>query len=149
MTEKELVEKILRDRAIINPNGTINEIRFRKLVGEPWIADRVKRYGWHEHPVHEEDKKCDIKAVQPVAEKIISEVEKPAEIVEKPVEIAVVKDEPSMITEDLPSVAPIVEEPVVIVEEKPTEAPADVVIEAAPVVEEPVVKTTRKKSTKK
>ena len=45
MTEKDSIKIILERRGIIN-NGVFDELRFRKLVTEPWIYAKTIKYGF-------------------------------------------------------------------------------------------------------
>ena len=123
MTEKEIIEKILRQRGIIDNEGNFNQTRFRKLATEPWVHTKTLKYGF--------DK---LNGTQPVdkvevVEAPIVEEAKVEEVVEQHVDTQeVTVEEPVEVVE-----APVVEEPVEVVE--------------APVVEE--APAPKKKSTKK
>lgn len=46
ITEKETIARILRGRGILKRDGTIDMVRFQKLVTEPWIHQKAKQYGF-------------------------------------------------------------------------------------------------------
>jgi hypothetical protein len=160
MTEKDSIKIILERRGIIN-NGVFDELRFRKLVTEPWIYAKTIKYGFdkmNEHNTKDVDN-------EPVIEEVV-EIQEPITVVEEPVvaeEVVETSTESVLLDEDLKEE---VEEPVV-AEEVPTEEPvvdecplyeaAPVVVEEPaveePAVEEPVTEevdeTPKKKTSKK
>ena len=75
VTEKETIAKILRVRGILQKDGTVDMVRFQKLVTEPWIHQKAKQYGFLD--------------VDTVANKIVVEVPVAPEVAEtEPVEEA-------------------------------------------------------------
>jgi hypothetical protein len=162
--EKDSIRKILEGRGVIS-NGVFDELRFRKLVTEPWIHTKTIKYGFDKlngiHVVKEQQ--------EPTIEEVV-EIQEPITVVEEPVaeEVVETSTESVLLEEDLKEEneeaaieEAIVEEPVV-AEEVPTEEPVVdecPLYEAAPVVEaveeptvevaEEVVETSKKKTTKK
>ena len=76
MTEKELVEKLLRDRAIVKSDNTLDKIRFEKLITEPWIRKRVETYGWLKQPICAIEKTADLSAENKPVDETLNTVEK-------------------------------------------------------------------------
>jgi hypothetical protein len=145
--EKDSIRKILEGRGVIS-NGVFDELRFRKLVTEPWIHTKTIKYGFDKlngiHVVKEQQ--------EPTIEEVV-EIQEPITVVEEPVaeEVVETSTESVLLEEDLNEE---IEEPVVETVEEPavenTEAPAE---EAVTTVEEPVVEeaveTAKKKTSKK
>lgn len=150
MTEKDSIKIILERRGIIN-NGVFDEVRFRKLVTEPWIYAKTIKYGFDKM----NENNTQVIDNEPVVEEVV-EIQEPITVVEEPVvaeEVVETSTESVLLEEDLKEE---IEEPVV-AEEVPTEEPIveevvaeEPTIEAAeePAVEE-VVETPKKKTTKK
>ena len=147
VTEKETIAKILRVRGILQKDGTIDMLRFQKLVTEPWIHQKAKQYGFLDGTAANEN------VVEvPVAPTTVEINETPVAEPE-PVEEAAPVAEPEPVEE----AAPVAETEAV--EEAAPVAETEAVEEAAPVaepepVEEPVEETSAeatpvKKSTKK
>lgn len=148
MTEKDSIKIILERRGVIN-NGVFDEVRFKKLVTEPWIYAKTIKYGFN---IMNEDN-TQVIDNEPVIEEVV-EFQEPITIVEEHVaeEVVETSTESVLLEEDLkeeneePAVE-TVEEPVV--EEVVTEEP----IVEEPVVEEPVVEEVaenpKKKTSKK
>ena len=94
MTEKEIIEKILRQRGIIDNEGKFNQTRFRKLVTEPWVHTKTLKYGFDKigdkkiSEIQEEVKEVVIEE-QPIDNQIVVE-----EVVEAPIENDVVNEQP-------------------------------------------------------
>ena len=163
VTEKETIAKILRDRGILQKDGTVDMLRFQKLVTEPWIHQKAKSYGFldgtfanevvevpvapttveiNETTAEQEINITELPVEEPVEEQVEEPAEEPAEeAVEEPVE------EP---------VEEAVEEPVEEPAEEPVEVPVEEKVEeanaveetAAPVEESAPAKKTSKKSKK-
>jgi hypothetical protein len=153
INEKDSIKTILEGRGVIS-NGVFDEVRFKKLVTEPWLYSKTLKYGFdkmNEHITQDVDN-------EPVIEEVV-EIQEPITVVEEPVvaeEVVETSTESVLLDEDLKEE---VEEPVV-AEEVPTEEPVVdecPLYEAAPVVvEEPtveaveeVVETPKKKTSKK
>ena len=148
MTEKDSIKIILERRGIIN-NGVFDELRFRKLVTEPWIYAKTVKYGLDK--MNENNAK--VVDNEPVIEEVVETViEEPITVVEEvvePQEAVETSTESVLLEEDLQEG---IEEPAVeTVEEPAVETPAEEVVETPveePAVEE-VVETSKKKTTKK
>ena len=148
MTEKDSIKIILERRGIIN-NGVFDELRFRKLVTEPWIYAKTVKYGFDK--MNENNAK--VVDNEPVIEEVVETViEEPITVVEEvvePQEAVETSTESVLLEEDLQEG---IEEPAVeTVEEPAVETPAEEVVETPveePAVEE-VVETSKKKTTKK
>lgn len=153
INEKDSIKTILEGRGVIS-NGVFDEVRFKKLVTEPWLYSKTLKYGFdkmNEHNTKDVDN-------EPVIEEVV-EIQEPITVVEEPVvaeEVVETSTESVLLDEDLKEE---VEEPVV-AEEVPTEEPVVdecPLYEAAPVVvEEPTVEvveevaeTPKKKTSKK
>ena len=129
MTEKELVEKVLRDRAIVKSDNTLDKIRFEKLITEPWIRKRVETYGWLKQPICAIEKTADLNAENKPVDETLNTVEKVPQIENKSPE-----------NEELTPTVPEQEKPVV--EELSLEKfVVDPVVLKTAVVEEPVEET--------
>ena len=116
MTEKELVEKVLRDRAIVKPDNTLDKMRYMKLITEPWIRKRVETYGWLKEPICAIEKTADLNAENKPVDETLNTQEKVPQIENKAPENA-------ELTTTVPEqVKPVVEEPV---EEKVVEEPVE------------------------
>jgi hypothetical protein len=147
VTEKETIAGILKNRGILKEDGTVDLVRFQKLVTEPWIYQKAKTYGFldgtaanevvevpvtpttveiNEAPVEQKVNLTELPAEEVKVEEPVTE-EAPVEEVVEPAEEAV---------EEKVEEANAVEETASPTEEAPTEAPVE---EAAPA----------KKSTKK
>lgn len=83
MTEKELVEKVLRDRAIVKSDNTLDKTRFEKLITEPWIRKRVETYGWLKQPICAIEKTADLSAENKPVDETPKTVEKVPQIENK------------------------------------------------------------------
>ena len=155
ITEKETIARILRGRGILKKDGTIDMVRFQKLVTEPWIHQKAKQYGFLDGTAANEVVEV------PVAPATVEINETPAERPEPVEEIPAEEvnvEEP--VAEEVP-VEEAVEPAEEAVEEKveeanaveETAAPAEEVAPAAepePVEEVPVVeKKTTKRTSKK
>lgn len=153
INEKDSIKTILEGRGVIS-NGVFDEVRFKKLVTEPWLYSKTLKYGFdkmNEHNTKYVDN-------EPVIEEVV-EIQEPITVVEEPVvaeEVVETSTESVLLDEDLKEE---VEEPVV-AEEVPAEEPVVdecPLYEAAPVVvEEPTVEvveevaeTPKKKTSKK
>ena len=137
MTEKELVEKVLRDRAIVKPDNTLDKMRYMKLITEPWIRKRVETYGWLKEPICAIEKTADLNAENKPVDETLKTQEKVPQIENK-------APENEELTPTVPEqVKPVVEEPV---EEKVAEEHvAEEIVEennSAPVTEEVVEEET-------
>ena len=133
MTEKDSIKIILERRGIIN-NGVFDEVRFRKLVTEPWIYAKTIKYGFDKM----NENNTQVVDNEPVVEEVV-EIQEPITVVEEPVvaeEVVETSTESVLLEEDLKE--EIVEE---VVETQPETV-------EEPVVEE-VDETTKKKTTKK
>jgi len=155
MTEKETIEKILRRRAVILKDGSIDEARFRKFVTETWLYSKAVKYGFcpadkklaQDNEIKNEPNCPDATGLPHIVDE--TPVETPTEdkttvIDETPVETP---------TEETPVEAPVEEAPVVdettVTEETPVEAPVEETpAEEAP-VEEPAATPAKKKTSKK
>ena len=153
MTEKDSIKIILERRGIIN-NGVFDEIRFRKLVTEPWIYAKTIKYGFDKM----NENNTQVVDNEPVIEEIV-EIQEPITVIVEPVveEAVETSTESVLLEEDLKEeieepVVETVEEPVVETVEVPIEEPVvEEVVETAveePVVDE-VVETPKKKTSKK
>lgn len=83
MTEKELVEKVLRDRAIVKSDNTLDKMRYMKLITEPWIRKRVETYGWLKQPICAIEKTDDLSAENKPVDETLKTVEKVPQIENK------------------------------------------------------------------
>lgn len=131
-TEKDSIRIILERRGIIN-NGVFDEVRFRKLVTEPWIYTKTIKYGFDK--MNEKDKQ--VVDNEQVIEEVV-EIQEPITVLEEVVEphdVVETSTESVLLEEDLKEEN---EEPVVEAVEEP-------VVEAEEVVETPKKKTTKKK----
>ena len=157
INEKDSIKTILEGRGVIS-NGVFDEVRFKKLVTEPWLYTKTLKYGFdkmNEHNTQDVDN-------EPVIEEVV-EIQEPITVVEtvvEPQEVVETSTESVFLEEDLKEE---IEEPEA--EEGPTEEPiidecpiyeaAPVVVEepTVEVVEEPaveeVVTTPKKKTSKK
>ena len=160
MTEKDSIKIILERRGIIN-NGVFDELRFRKLVTEPWIYAKTIKYGFDKM----NENNTQVVDNEPVIEEVV-EIQEPITVVEEPVvteEVVETSTESVLLEEDLKeeNEEPVIEEAAVeepvVAEEFPTEEPvvdecplyeAAQVVAEEPTVEE-VVETPKKKTTKK
>lgn len=151
INEKDSIKTILEGRGVIS-NGVFDELRFRKLVTEPWLYSKTIKYGFdkmNEHNTQDVDN-------EPVIEEVV-EIQEPITVVEEPVvaeEVVETSTETVLLDEDLKeeiveevveTQPETVEEPVV---EVPTEEPVVEIPAEEPVAEE-LVETTKKKTTKK
>lgn len=163
MTEKDSIKIILERRGIIN-NGVFDEIRFRKLVTEPWIYAKTIKYGFDKM----NENNTQVVDNEPVIEEIV-EIQEPITVIGEPVvteEAVETSTESVLLEEDLkeeneePAIEEAVVEEPVVAEEVPTEEPVvdecPLYEEAQVVVEEPtveaveeVVETPKKKTSKK
>lgn len=137
-TEKDSIRIILERRGIIN-NGVFDEVRFRKLVTEPWIYSKTIKYGFDK--MNEIDKQ--VVDNEPVIEEVV-EIQEPITVVEEVVEpqdVVETYTESVLLDEDLKEE---IEEPTVEV----VEEVVDEVVVEEPVIEE-VVETPKKKTSKK
>ena len=169
MTEKELVEKVLRDRAIVKPDNTLDKMRYMKLITEPWIRKRVETYGWLKQPICAIEKTADLSDENKPVDETLKTVEKVPQIenkvpenVELNVELTpTVPEQEKPVVEEL-SLEKFVVDPVVLktavveepVEEKVAEEPTteEVVEEKVaeePATEEVVVEETSEKAAPK
>lgn len=148
MTEKDSIKIILERRGIIN-NGVFDEVRFKKLVTEPWIYAKTVKYGFDKM----NENNTQVVDNEPVIEEVVETViEEPITVVEEvvePQEAVETSTESVLLEEDLQEgiEEPAVETPV----EEVVETPAEEVVETPveePAVEE-VVETSKKKTTKK
>ena len=129
MTEKELVEKLLRDRAIVKSDNTLDKMRYMKLITEPWIRKRVETYGWLKQPICAIEKTADLNAENKPVDETLNTVEKVPQIENKSPE-----------NEELTPTVPEQEKPVV--DELSLEKfVVDPVVLKTAVVEEPVEET--------
>lgn len=129
INEKDSIKTILEGRGVIS-DGVFDEVRFRKLVTEPWLYSKTIKYGFDK--MNEKDKQ--VVDNEPIIEEVV-EIQEPITAVEEVVEHQDVVEkytESVLLEEDLKEAE---EEPVVEAEEEP-------------VVEE-VVETPKKKTTKK
>ena len=144
MTEKDSIKIILERRGIIN-NGVFDEIRFRKLITEPWIYAKTIKYGFDKM----NENNTQVVDNEPVIEEIV-EIQEPITVIVEPVveEAVETSTESVLLEEDLKEE---IEEPVVETVEEPvvetTEVPMEELVEE-PVVDE-VVETPKKKTSKK
>ena len=152
MTEKELVEKVLRDRAIVKSDNTLDKIRYMKLITEPWIRKRVETYGWLKQPICAIEKTTDLSDENKPVDETLNTVEKVPQIenkapenVELNVELTpTVPEQEKPVVEEL-SLEKFVVDPVVLktavveepVEEKVAEEPAAEETVEEKVAEEP------------
>ena len=141
MTEKELVEKLLRDRAIVKSDNTLDKMRYMKLITEPWIRKRVETYGWLKQPICAVEKTADLNAENKPVDETFKTVEKVPQIENK-------APENVELTPTVPEQVKPVEEKVAeeLVEEKVAEEHvAEEIVEennSAPATEEVVVEET-------
>ena len=138
-TEKDSIRFILERRGIIN-NGKFDEVRFQKLVTEPWIRTKTIKYGFDKM---NENNTQDVDIEQVTKE--VVEIQEPITVVEEHVvaeEVVETSTESVLLEEDL-------KEEVVETQPETVEEPAveEVVVEE-PAVEE-VVETPKKKTSKK
>ena len=137
INEKDSIKTILEGRGVIS-DGVFDEVRFRKLVTEPWLYSKTIKYGFDK--MNEKDKQ--VVDNEPIIEEVV-EIQEPITAVEEVVEHQEVVEkstESVLLEEDLKEAE---EEPVLEAEEEPV-----VEAEEEPVVEE-VVETPKKKTTKK
>lgn len=146
INEKDSIKTILEGRGVIS-NGVFDELRFRKLVTEPWLYSKTIKYGFdkmNENNTQDADN-------EQVIEEVV-EIQEPITVVEEPVveEVVETSTESVLLEEDLKEETeePAVEEAVVETVEEPTvEEPAVEIVEE-PAVEE-AVETPKKKTSKK
>ena len=151
INEKDSIKTILEGRGVIS-NGLFDELRFRKLVTEPWLYSKTIKYGF------DKTNRNNTQVVdnEPVIEEVV-EIQEPITVVEEPVvaeEVVETSTESILLEEDLKEETeePAVEEPVV---ETQPETVEEVVVEetTVEVVEEPAVEevdeTPKKKTAKK
>lgn len=131
ITEKETIARILRGRGILKRDGTIDMVRFQKLVTEPWIHQKAKQYGFLDGTAANEVVEV------PVAPATVEINETPAE---RPEPVEEVPAEEVKVEEPVTEEAPVVEvapaaEPEPLeeapVEEAPAEAPVEEAVEPA------------------
>ena len=158
MTEKELVEKVLRDRAIVKSDNTLDKMRYMKLITEPWIRKRVETYGWLKQPICAIEKTADLSAENKPIDETLKTVEKVPQIENKEPENAelttTVPEQEKPIVEEL-SLEKFVVDPVVLktavveepVEEKVAEEPASEETVEETVIPEPVEETIAEENT--
>ena len=163
MTEKDSIKIILERRGIIT-NGVFDELRFRKLVTEPWIYAKTIKYGFDKM----NENNTQVVDNEPVVEEVV-EIQEPITVVDEHAvaeEVVETSTESVLLEEDLkeeneePAIEEAVVEEPVVAEEAPTEEPVvdecPLYEEAQVVVEEPtveaveeVVETPKKKTSKK
>ena len=152
MTEKELVEKLLHDRAIVKPDNTLDKMRYMKLITEPWIRKRVETYGWLKQPICAIEKTADLNAENKPVDETLNTVEKVPQIENKAPEneelnvelTPTVPEQEKPVVEEL-SLEKFVVDPVVLktavveepVEEKVAEEPVEYTVVEEKVAEEP------------
>lgn len=146
INEKDSIKTILEGRGVIS-NGVFDELRFRKLVTEPWLYSKTIKYGFDKM---NENNTQDVDNEQVIEE--VVEIQEPITVVEEPVaeEVVETSTESVLLEEDLKEETeePAVEEAVVeTVEEVVAEEPAVETVEE-PAVEE-TVETPKKKTSKK
>ena len=144
INEKDSIKTILEGRGVIS-NGVFDELRFRKLVTEPWLYSKTIKYGFDKM----NENNTQVVDNEPVIEEVV-EIQEPITVVDEHAvaeEVVETSTESVLLEEDLKEEAeePVVEEPVV---EVPTEEPAVEIPAEEPVAEE-LVETTKKKTTKK
>ena len=149
MTEKELVEKLLRDRAIVKSDNTLDKIRFEKLITEPWIRKRVETYGWLKQPICAIEKTADLSAENKPVDETLNTVEKVPQNENKAPEneelTPTVPEQEKPVVDEL-SLEKFVVDPVVLktavaeepVEEKVAEEPVEETVVEETIVEEKV-----------
>lgn len=140
-TEKDSIRIILERRGIIN-NGVFDEVRFRKLVTEPWIYSKTIKYGFDK--MNEKDKQ--VVDNEPVIEEVV-EIQEPITVVEEviePQEVVETSTESVLLEEDLKEA----EDEVFAEADLEDWKEADLEVIEEPVVEE-VVETPKKKTSKK
>lgn len=148
MTEKELVEKVLRDRAIVKSDNTLDKTRFEKLITEPWIRKRVETYGWLKQPICAIEKTANLSTENKPVDETLNTVEKVPQIENKAPEnvelTTTVSEQEKPVVEEL-SLEKFVVDPVVlktaVVEEPETEEVVEETVEE-PTTEEVVVEET-------
>ena len=152
MTEKELVEKVLRDRAIVKSDNTLDKMRYMKLITEPWIRKRVETYGWLKQPICAIEKTADLSEENKPVDETLNTVEKVPQIENKApenVELTTTVSEPEkpvveelslekFVVDPLVLKTAVVEEPV---EEKVAEEPVEEPVEEKVAVDPVVLKT--------
>ena len=166
INEKDSIKTILEGRGVIS-NGVFDELRFRKLVTEPWLYTKTIKYGFDKMNEHN----TQVIDNEPVIEEVV-EIQEPITVVKDPrveehvaEEVVETSTESFLLEEDLKEEN---EEPVseevpteeTVVDECPLYEAAPVVAEE-PIVEEPtveaveevvveeVVTTPKKKTSKK
>lgn len=134
INEKDSIKTILEGRGVIS-NGVFDEVRFKKLVTEPWLYSKTLKYGFdkmNEHNTKDVDSEPVIEEVVETSTESVLLDEDLKEEVEEPV-----------VAEEVPT-----EEPVV--DECPLYEAAPVVVEEPTVeVVEEVAETPKKKTSKK
>ena len=143
MTEKELVEKVLRDRAIVKSDNTLDKMRYMKLITEPWIRKRVETYGWLKQPICAIEKTDDLSAENKPVDETLNTVEKVPQIENKAPEneelTATVPEHEKPVVEEL-SLEKFVVDPVVL-KTAVAEEPVEEKVAEEKVAEEPVEET--------
>lgn len=140
MTEKDSIKIILERRGIIN-NGVFDELRFRKLVTEPWIYAKTIKYGFDK--MNENTQVVDN---EPVIEEVV-EIQEPITVVEEPLvaeEVVETSTESVLLEEDVE-----ISTEFVLMEEEIEEPVVEAVEEPIVEVVEEVVETPKKKTSKK
>lgn len=149
INEKDSIKTILEGRGVIN-NGTFDELRFKKLVTEPWLYTKTIKYGFdkmNENNTQDVDNETVVKEVVDIKEPIIDVVE---QVVEEPVVETVeevIETQPENIEVPTEEPAEVNETPVE-QEVNLTELPAEEVKVEEPAVEK-VDETPKKKTSKK
>ena len=144
--EKDTIKTILEGRGVIS-NGVFDELRFRKLVTEPWLYSKTIKYGFdkmNKHNTQDVDN-------EPVIEEVV-EIQEPITVVEEPVvveEVVETSTESVLLEEDLKE--EVVEEVVETQPETVEEPVVEEVVTEEPTVEvaEESVETAKKKTSKK
>jgi preprotein translocase subunit SecD len=147
INEKDSIKTILEGRGVIS-NGVFDELRFKKLVTEPWIYTKTIKYGFDKMNGNDTqviDNEPVIEKVVEIQEPIIDVVEK--SLVEEQVVEEVVETQPENVEVPTEEPAEVDENPIE-QEVNLTELPAEEVKVEEPATEE-VVETSKKKTSKK
>ena len=131
INEKDSIKTILEGRGVIS-NGVFDEVRFKKLVTEPWLYSKTIKYGFDKM----NENNTQVIDNELVVEEVV-EIQEPITVVEESVvteEVVETSTESVLLNEDLKEE---IEEPAV---EIPSEEPAPEVVEE---------NTSKKKTSKK
>ena len=147
MTEKDSIKIILERRGVIS-NGVFDELRFRKLVTEPWIYAKTVKYGFDKM----NENNTQVVDNEPVVEEVVDTVYdsfKPIALTNVMIDTPVVETETVTETAETETEGQVVEQEEVTVVEEIVPVVEEPVVENVEETTEEVVETSKKKTTKK